>query len=104
MENRRKNSGTSYAFGSSTPRMIEPRADSSTDIGGARRSTSSTNVHGLMSQSMYVKRGDVITSGSSGLPGRSGSAAGSAKKSSSVYGLDKAAGSEGKIVQTVCLM
>lgn len=95
IENRRKTSGTSYAFGSSTPRMIEPRADSSTDIGGARRSTSSTNVHGLMSQSMYVKRGDVPSSSGGGMPGRSGSTAGSAKKSSSVYGLDKAAAGEG---------
>jgi len=88
LEHRRKNSDTArYAFGSSTPRMIETRVDSSTDVGGARRSTSSTNVN-IMSQSMYVK-----TPGDRGLPGARSSSAAKNPRSSSVYGLDKAANS-----------
>ena len=88
--------------------MIEQRADSSTDIGGARRSTSSTNVHGLMSQSMYVRRGDAMpamarsgsTAGASS--GSGGGGGGGAKKSSSVYGLDKAAAATGEGMSSVC--
>jgi len=88
LEHRRKNSDTArYAFGSSTPRMIETRVDSSTDVGGARRSTSSTNVN-IMSQSMYVK-----TPGDRGIPGARSSSAAKNPRSSSVYGLDKAANS-----------
>ena len=79
--------------------MIEPRVDSSTDIGGARRSTSSTNVHAnLMTQSMFVKRPSAAAGadkeGEGGQQPSRLKHGSSQKKSSSVYGLDK---NEGKI-------
>ncbi|XP_071746892.1 uncharacterized protein [Lepeophtheirus salmonis] len=56
-QKRRAQNQMNYAFGSSTPRMIEPRVDSMSDIwGGTRRSTSSSNVFAQMSQSMYCNR------------------------------------------------
>ncbi|QQP50960.1 Uncharacterized protein FKW44_012144, partial [Caligus rogercresseyi] len=55
---RRAQNQMNFAFGSSTPRMIEPRVDSMSDLwGGTRsRSTSSSNVFAQMSQSMYCNR------------------------------------------------
>eukprot|EP00096_Caligus_rogercresseyi_P015700 TRINITY_DN816_c0_g1_i1.p1 TRINITY_DN816_c0_g1~~TRINITY_DN816_c0_g1_i1.p1 ORF type:complete len:950 (-),score=305.00 TRINITY_DN816_c0_g1_i1:1183-4032(-) len=57
-QKRRAQNQMNFAFGSSTPRMIEPRVDSMSDLwGGTRsRSTSSSNVFAQMSQSMYCNR------------------------------------------------
>ena len=88
LEHRRKSHAATinFAFGSSTPRMVEPRPDD-----GARRSTSSTNVHAnLMTQSMYVRRSTERETATDGGRLRSSSS----KKSSSVFGLDKS-GTEG---------
>ena len=87
LENRRKSQSNTltFAFGSSTPRMVDPKPDVE---GGAKRSASSINVHGnLMTQSMYVRR-------SAERETSEGRLKSSGKKSSSVYGLDKSGDGE----------
>eukprot|EP00092_Neocalanus_flemingeri_P050342 GFUD01058160.1.p1 GENE.GFUD01058160.1~~GFUD01058160.1.p1 ORF type:complete len:792 (-),score=265.75 GFUD01058160.1:446-2821(-) len=57
LENQRKNSrgNIEFAFGSSAPRLIEPRIDSSSGYWGSRRATSSTNVHSVNGPGMFER-------------------------------------------------
>merc|ERR1740124_12501 len=57
LETQRKNSrgNIEFAFGSSAPRLIEPRIDSSSGYWGSRRATSSTNVHSVNGPGMFER-------------------------------------------------
>eukprot|EP00090_Calanus_glacialis_P005848 TRINITY_DN1454_c0_g1_i6.p1 TRINITY_DN1454_c0_g1~~TRINITY_DN1454_c0_g1_i6.p1 ORF type:complete len:834 (-),score=302.11 TRINITY_DN1454_c0_g1_i6:501-3002(-) len=57
LETQRKNSrgNIEFAFGSSAPRLIEPRIDSSSGYWGSRRATSSTNVHSVTGPGMFER-------------------------------------------------
>merc|ERR1712013_175258 len=57
LETQRKNSrgNIEFAFGSSAPRLIEPRIDSSSGYWGSRRATSSSNVHSVTGPGMFER-------------------------------------------------
>merc|ERR1719305_253968 len=58
LENQRRSSrgNIEFAFGSSAPRLIEPRVDSASGYWGSRRSTSTNNVGRSSGQSAYDKQ------------------------------------------------
>merc|ERR1719150_61048 len=55
--NQRKNSRSNmeFAFGSSAPRMMEPRVDSGSGYWGTRRATSSIHLHSVSGQTMFER-------------------------------------------------
>merc|ERR1719433_234031 len=55
--NQRKNSRSNmeFAFGSSAPRMMEPRVDSGSGYWGTRRATSSIHLHSASGQTMFER-------------------------------------------------
>merc|ERR1719242_2622491 len=58
LESQRRNSrgNIEFAFGSSAPRLVEPRVDSASGYWGSRRSTSTNNVGRSSGQSAYDKQ------------------------------------------------
>merc|ERR1719427_2470387 len=97
LETQRKNSrgNIEFAFGSSAPRLIEPRIDSSSGYWGSRRATSSTNVHSVTGPGMFERS---QRSAERELAGGDFKA----KRTASAQGLDRSTeGDENGIINTV---